>query len=429
MKKNRPKRKKKSRIVVYFLWGIIVLLLTGLASAVYFSVFYSGEFLNTEVNQTNNLQKANQTDSNFVKAVTKDSSDDYITFSNYNDFANYNVESLESLQPRYTGRRINIAIIGLDSRIGTNSNHADANHILSVLIDSGKIEVISVPRDTPANAGYDDSSGQNKLTVVRAARGRSAYLAELARIAQLDQIHYYVEVVFSQVVGFLEFLGYKDPKSTLQVLRSRKGLGGDDYQRCYNQAQFIRQMILKHYNKINGGLFEELFIRGALSLVSTNLTYDVVENIVSKLNMFGFPRSHSDIYIKIRPPMQMKFKVYDFTDHQIVDKLIKQIENFNIKHNEKDTNQVDIFSLLHTTLKLAESDTAKNPKRVLSRLSNFYNQRAWLQIEDRQEREIIRQRFENCLVSAYKKLNQPANALKVQEEIRLEREFFNLKYK
>ncbi|MFN3306829.1 MAG: LCP family protein, partial [Candidatus Kapaibacteriota bacterium] len=353
----------------------------------------------------------------------------YITFSNFNDFVNFDTLGPESLSPRYTGRRINIAIIGLDSRIGTNSNHADANHILSILVDSGKIEIISVPRDTPAHAGFDDSTGQNKLTVVRAALGRNAYLAELARIAQLDEIHYYIEVVFSQVVGFLEFLGYRDPKSTLQVLRSRKGLGGDDYQRCYNQAQFIRQMILKNFNKINNGLFGDLLIRGALSLVTTNLTYDVVDRIISKLNMYGFPRSQSDIYIKIRPPIQLKLKIYDFTDQQMVDKLVKQIEDFNTKHNERDTNRVDISAVLDKTLSLAEADTSKNPKRVISRLSNFYKQRAWLQIDNNHERESIRQRFENCLVSAYRKLNQPANASKVQEELRLEREFFNLKHK
>ncbi len=429
MKKVQPKKKRKSKIFIYFLWGMVFLLLIGLATAVYFSVFYPGENFKTDNYQTGNLISAKQTDSNFVKAVSQDSTDNYITFSSYNDFVNYDTQSAESLHPRYTGRRINIAIIGLDSRIGTNSNHADANHILSILVDSGKIEIISVPRDTPANAGFDDSTGQNKLTVVRAVLGRNAHLSELARIAQLDQIHYYVEVVFSQVVGFLEFLGYRDPKSTLQLLRSRKGLGGDDYQRCYNQAQFIRQMILKHFNKINDGLFGDLLIRGGLSLVSTNLTYDVVDRIVSKLNMYGFPRSQSDIYIKIRPPMQMKLKVYDFTDQQIVDRLIKQIENFNIKNNERDTNRVDVSALLHKTLSLAEADTAKNPKRVVTRLSNFYSQRAWLQIEDNKERETIRQRFENCLVSAYKKLNQPSNALRVQEEIRLEREFFNLKHK
>ncbi|MCX7909185.1 MAG: hypothetical protein N2560_06690, partial [Ignavibacteria bacterium] len=332
-----------------------------------------------------------------------------------------------SLQPRYTGRRINIAIVGLDSRIGTNSNHADANHILSILLDSGKIEIISVPRDTPADAGYHDSTGQNKLTVVRAARGRNAYLKQLARIAQLDQIHYYVEVGFSQVIGFLEFFGYRDPKSTLQVLRSRKGLGGDDYQRAYNQAQFIRQMILKNYSRINSGLTGELLIRGALVMVTTNLTYSDVDNIISKLNMFGFPRSGNDISIKIRPPIPIKFKVYDFTNEEVVGQLVNKIERFNKNHNEIDSIKVNVYKLLDKNLKLAENDTLKFPKRVISRLSVFYNQKSWLQIENIHEREEIRTRFERCLVSAYTKLRQFENAKQVVEQMRLERELFKLK--
>ncbi|MFN3269360.1 MAG: hypothetical protein ACK42G_02110, partial [Candidatus Kapaibacteriota bacterium] len=237
--------------------------------------------------------------------------------------------------------------------------------------------------------GYDDSTGQNKLTVVRASRGREFYLKELARIAQLDEIHYYVEVGFSQVIGFLEFFGFKDPKSTLQILRSRKGLGGDDFQRCYNQAQFIRQMILKNYHRVNGGLTASLLIRGGLALLSTNLTYSTVERIISQLNMFSFPRSEDDITIKIRPPMPIKYKVYDFTNQDLVDKLIEKIEHFNALHNEKDTIKIDVYHLLDKSLKLAEKDTFKFPKRVVSRLKVYYDQRAWLQIENPEQRESI----------------------------------------
>ncbi|ROL58296.1 hypothetical protein D9V84_00770 [Bacteroidetes/Chlorobi group bacterium Naka2016] len=417
-------KKKKSKLVLVLLWGIVVLICFGIAGIIYLGLFYHQD----DSTQPEQVSKADttkvKTDSNFIKAVTKDSTDEYLTYSNYEDFIKYDKTAGLGLQPRYTGRRINIAIVGLDSRIGTTSNHADANHILSILLDRGKIEIISVPRDTPADAGYDDSTGQNKLTVVRASRGREFYLKELARIAQLDEIHYYVEVGFSQVIGFLEFFGFKDPKSTLQLLRSRKGLGGDDFQRCYNQAQFIRQMILKNYHRVNGGLTASLLIRGGLALLSTNLTYSTVERIISQLNMFSFPRSEDDITIKIRPPMPIKYKVYDFTNQDLVDKLIEKIEHFNALHNEKDTIKIDVYHLLDKSLKLAEKDTFKFPKRVVSRLKVYYDQRAWLQIENPEQRESIRSRFESCLVSAYSKLNQIEKARQVQEELQLERELF-----
>lgn len=424
MKKSRRKT-FKSGFIKYFLWGSVIILLAGVSSVVYFSLF--NDFSYTVSEPVSKNEGNLKSDSSFLKAVLKDSVDDFVTYSTYKDFVEFDQNAGNSLQPRYTGRRINIAIVGLDSRIGSNSNHADANHVLSILLDSGKIEIISVPRDTPADAGYHDSTGQNKLTVVRASRGRDAYLVELARIAQLDQIHYYIEVSFSQVIGFLEFFGYRDPKSTLQVLRSRKGLGGDDFQRTYNQAQFIRQMILKNYHKVNTGVAGELLLRGGLALLTTNVNYDVLKIIISKLNMFGFPRSSEDIFVKIRPPIPIKFKVYNFTDDDIVSNLIRKVEQFNISHNEIDSVKVNVYYLLDKNLTFAERDTSKFPKRVIARLGTFYNQKSWLQIENLELREQIRTRFENCLVTAYNKLKQFDNANNVSEQMRLEREFFKLK--
>ncbi len=423
--KKRRRKTLKSSLIKYFLWGNVIILLAGVSSVVYFSLFNDFSFTGSEPVSKNegNLKS----DLSFEKAVFKDSVDDFVTYSTYKDFMEFDQNAGNSLQPRYTGRRINIAIIGLDSRIGSNSNHADANHIVSVLLDSGKIEIISVPRDTPADAGYHDSTGQNKLTVVRASRGRDAYLVELAHIAQLDQIHYYIEVSFSQVIGFLEFFGYRDPKSTLQVLRSRKGLGGDDFQRTYNQAQFIRQMILRNYHRVNSGLAGELLLRGGLALLNTNINYNVLKNTISKLNMFGFPRSSEDISIKIRPPIPIKFKVYNFTDDETVSHLIRKVEQFNINHNEIDSVKVNVYHLLDRNLTFAERDTSEFPKRVIARLGTFYSQKSWLQIENLELREQIRTRFENCLITAYNKLKQFDKANNVSEQMRLEREFFKLK--
>ncbi len=423
--KKRRRKTLKSSLINYFLWGNVIILLAGVSSVVYFSLFNDFSFTGSEPVSKNegNLKS----DLSFEKAVFKDSVDDFVTYSTYKDFMEFDQNAGNSLQPRYTGRRINIAIIGLDSRIGSNSNHADANHIVSVLLDSGKIEIISVPRDTPADAGYHDSTGQNKLTVVRASRGRDAYLVELAHIAQLDQIHYYIEVSFSQVIGFLEFFGYRDPKSTLQVLRSRKGLGGDDFQRTYNQAQFIRQMILRNYHRVNSGLAGELLLRGGLALLNTNINYNVLKNTISKLNMFGFPRSSEDISIKIRPPIPIKFKVYNFTDDETVSHLIRKVEQFNINHNEIDSVKVNVYHLLDRNLTFAERDTSEFPKRVIARLGTFYSQKSWLQIENLELREQIRTRFENCLITAYNKLKQFDKANNVSEQMRLEREFFKLK--
>lgn len=380
----------------------------------------------TSMTMTNSISK-NSKFNEFSKSTQPDSTDNYITLSE--PMEGYDEKAGNSTLFRYTGRRINIAITGLDSRIGTSSNHADANHILSILLDSGKIEIISIPRDTPADAGLPDSTGQNKLTVVRAVLGREAYHQELIKIAQLDKIHYYIELGFSQAIGILDFFGFRDSKSTLQVLRSRKGLSGSDFQRCYNQAQFIRQMILHYFNDIKSGFFSNLIIRGGLALVSTNLNFSKAIEIIKVLDNKNFPKSNDDITIKIRPPIGLKFKVYSLLSDEVLEKLKTKIELFNKEHNATDTIKIDVYKKLNTAISLIEADTIRAPKKVISALKTYYEQRAWLQIVDETQRDEIRNRIEACLTSAYLTLNKISKAKEVKEYFEIERKFFRNKIK
>lgn len=433
MSSTKRKKKKGRRTKSLAPWIMVALLLMFAVWSLYSTFFGRVEDVTfaskPATNDTTRNSNARQSDSNFVKAISYDSTDDYLTISEIGNNTEFDSYAGSPKTIRYTGRRINIAVVGLDSRLGALSNHADANHVVSILIDSGKIEIISVPRDTPANAGLHDSTGQNKLTVVRAVRGREFYLQELARITQIDKIHYYIEVGFSQVIGLLDFFGFKDSKSTLQVLRSRKGLGGDDYQRCYNQAQFIRQMILKHYDEINNGFFADVLIRGGLALLTTNLNNNAVKFIIGKLNASGFPKGPNDITIKIRPPLPIKFKIYDLSNEEVINKLKTKIEHFNQRNSEIDSIKVNVFARLDIVTKSASQDTLKRPKRAIQTLKPYYEQRAWLQIENQELREEIRTRFEKILISAYNRTKQFDNARKVLETIQSERELFNLKNK
>ena len=203
-------------------------------------------------------------------------------------------------------------MIGVDSRLGSAYKHADANHILSIIIDKGIIEITSIPRDTPADAGYEenDTLDLNRLTNVYPRKGREAYFKEAAMIAGLDRIHYYVELGFSQAMGILELLGYRQSSETLQVLRSRNVLGGDDFQRTYNQGQFIRQAVLNHFDKLTG-FFRGLVLRGGLSLVKTNLTYDKAAYIIDRLEKNNLTSDPDNITVRVRPAIPIKFKKFN----------------------------------------------------------------------------------------------------------------------
>jgi len=427
----RNKKEKKSGGFLLFLFFIIII------AAGYFFFFMDKaepKKYNEQIDTVALAEKARKAKEDFIKAVTDTTADTtekiIILSSPIQGKIPYEVDNNAARPYKfiYTGRRINISVTGLDNRIGTRSNHADANHVISVMLDSAKIEIISIPRDTPADAGIeDDTMGLNKLTIVRAVKGRSAYQKELALIAGVDKIHYYIEGGFSQVMGILEFFGYKDTKSTLQVLRSRTGLGGDDYQRSYNQGQFMRQMMLRHFDK-SKGFSGEVLIRGALTVLETNLSTAVVKDIIDRLEAKGFPRNRDDVVVKIRPPMYTKFKVYDFTDETVVQSLKNKIENFNESYIKDSTHSApDVYRIIKRKLNKAAQDSVKNPNNVIRSLSIMFAQRVWFQIEDPILRDSIRNDFGILLSGAYLKKNQVDKAKGVWAVINTERELMKNK--
>ncbi len=380
--------------------------------------------LTDSINSLDSVEEDHWIDSDLVKE------EEYILVSNPNDtgIIKYGIDDNagKNIRRIYKGRRINIALTGLDSRMGRRDNHADANHILSVLLDSGLVEIISIPRDTYADAGYDDTTGQNKLTVVRAAKGRKTYLKELARIAGLDRIHFYMEVSFSQFIGLVELFGVRNSHETLRVLRSRKGLGGDDYQRVYNQGQFIAQMIYKHFDKFSG-IFQDVLVRGGLFFVDSDLDASTANNIINTLEEKGFPKSTADLTVKIKPPIPIRYKVYDFTNEGVVSGLLNKVERFN--HNDSAVAGANPSKILWNAINRAVADsTAKRFKNVSNTLRPYFDQRAWMQVLDTSERNAIRKRLSLLLIDAYIKSKNDKEAQKVLKLYEAELEFYNTKF-
>jgi anionic cell wall polymer biosynthesis LytR-Cps2A-Psr (LCP) family protein len=430
--KQNPSNTKKEKIIL-----IVVVSLLLLSVGV---LLYSKMHTNTENNVSNNIDLATNDEKNsndFADTTIKnidnskiesDSSDATIPFADStNDYAEVDIAANNKNLPSYmvdknagkntnssyTGRRINISITGLDGRLGRLSKLADANHIVSILVDIGEIEIISIPRDTYCDLGYTDSTGLNKLTICRSNKGRQRYHKELCRIAKVNRIDYWVEFGFSQAMGIIEFLGYKEPQNTLQVLRNRKGLGGDDYQRCYTQGQFIRQAILSHFGKFTG-TFGGILARAGIQLVETNLTGDKAVEIIDLLEKKGFPKSSNAVRVQVRPAVNIAYKVYDFSDDENIDKITKKIEKFNNPRFKGDIDHpqpiVNVEKKLNDALKSAVADSAKKPTRVISKLNPYFEQRAWYQVKDKAARERIRNEFGILLSNAYLKKNNKAEA-------------------
>lgn len=317
----------------------------------------------------------------------------------------------------YSGRRINVAVTGVDSRLGSRYKHADANHVLSILPDQGIVEIYSVPRDTYADVGLEDST-LNKLAVLRAKNGRTAYLTEMARITGLDRIHYWMEVGFSQAIGIIEWLGYKNSHNTLQVLRSRKVFDGGDWQRTYTQGQFIKQSLLKSYNNYSG-VFGDVVLLGGLSLVDTNIDLADVKEILRQLRKNNFGKE-DDVTVSVRPQFKFRYKKFDFDDAETIAYLQGQVDS-------DDSSKVDISELVagKLTARIAKArEKQKYPWKVISLLDTYFDQKAWLQISDKQERHEIREELKTLLAGAYRKRNNNDKANEIEEVIDRESKMF-----
>lgn len=429
--KERKERKRKFLIFIFTFVGLLLL----------FIGYNYQQKISTNTNdlkfdsaftvQTDPLKNKEKIDTSVVEIIEQSILDStYLPSTDSNEVLGLDAGSNVSTQNKYTGRRINIAVTGVDSRLGSRFKHADANHIISILLDIGKIEIISVPRDTPAEAGFPEESGQNKLTVTRQALGRTGYLKTLANIAGIDKIHYYVEFGFSQAMGIIDWLGYKDKSSTLQVLRSRTGLGGDDFQRCYNQGQFIRQNILKNFNKLNG-IMGTILVPPLLMIVDTDLSSSNIFSILEELKKADFGKPE-DITVQVKPRLGVKFKVYDFTNQETVDNLKQKIEHFNIynKHIDSTTKtnvQTTVSNSLYNLIQNNTKDTLKNPTKVINNLSAIFEQKSWLQINDSTKRNDYRNKIAELLIVSYTKKNKLDKVKQIKEYIELEDKLYENK--
>jgi anionic cell wall polymer biosynthesis LytR-Cps2A-Psr (LCP) family protein len=319
--------------------------------------------------------------------------------------------------PRPAGRVVNLLVAGIDARLGEHSGRADANHVVRFFLDSGCVEVISIPRGTYADAGYPDTSQFNMIANVRTARGQTAYLNEAAKIAQVSKIDYWVEFGFSQAIGLLELMGYKDnASSTLRVLRSRKAYATGDFQRSYNQGQFIRQAILRTFDKTDD-ILGQLAMRAALVIVETNLTYDATQYLLNELRSHGFSSTTGQrAWVRMKPEMISRFQVFDF-DSSGVNNLDAQISK-RVDPTIPDSvakRAADYERRLSGIIEKAAADSAKSPRKVITSLHRPFSQRSWLQIQDKRRRAAMKNRICGLLISAYSRTGQQNSVAQVQQ--------------
>jgi len=325
------------------------------------------------------------------------------------------------------GRKVSVSIVGVDSRMSENVEHADANHVVTFWLDSGIVEITSIPRDTPCDAGFS-GSGRNILANLYAHGGRERYLREVAALAGVDTIEYWAEVGFSQARGLLELIGFRDNSAeALRVLRSRKVFNSGDFQRSFNQGQFLRQMLLRHFDRLEG-LTGNLLVRAGLALVETNLTVDVIDSLGDMLRRSGFPRDGASVRVAIKPTYYAKLAVFNFTDSVTLGNLLSRIDEkgsrMGLTQREADST-FEIFRMrLHDVIARSAADSGRSPLRVIARLRRPFEQRIWWQLSDRTERNGVRAEMGRRLADAYDRARKPDAAERVRKVVRFEEQTF-----
>ena len=331
--------------------------------------------------------------------------------------------------PMPSGRVVNVLITGIDSRLGQKSARADANHIVRFFLDSGQIEIISIPRGTFALIRKGDTTGGNIIANVRSIYGQERYIKEVKKIAGISSIDYYIEFGFSQAMGIIELLGYDDNSaSTLRVLRSRKAFATGDHQRSYNQGQFIRQAILKVFDRTDG-MLGQIGIRAALALASTNLSYDATSYILTELKNHGFSSASSQkIWVRMKPNYLASMKLFNFdsSNVHIIEKQIEKKVKYMIADSSRKTPAGYERRIKHLVKKVS-ADTAKSPIRVINALAFPYKQKSWLQIKDKSERLIVRNSICNMLIQAYNKTGKFNESKEIIDFIELDNKVRTIK--
>lgn len=309
--------------------------------------------------------------------------------------------------PPIRGRLINVLIIGIDSRLSVRDARGDALHLVTINPDSAVVEIMSIPRDTYCDLGYPDTTSFNIIANAKFA-GNEGLMRKVSELTKRGTVKYYIEVGFSQAMGILEILGYKEPVKTLQFLRTRRTLAGGDIQRAHNQAVFLRQNLIDKF-PIMTGATGDVIISAGLNFVTTNLTREFCLGLVYNLEQRGFPQHRPDaVRLRMLPIYNIRLKDMS-ADSTTVHNTLSRVERALGDNASQSRN---VLAFLRNVNKKAAADSAR-PGKVIHRLARLTEQRAWLQIRDKETRIGVRDTMMSMLERAYRKVGKIEQAEKV----------------
>jgi anionic cell wall polymer biosynthesis LytR-Cps2A-Psr (LCP) family protein len=309
-----------------------------------------------------------------------------------------------STKPAIGGRVINILLLGIDSRLNVRNARADAIHLFTINPDSAIVEIMSIPRDTYCDLGYPDTTTFNIIANARAL-GYQGFMKRVGELTNRSNVKYYIEVGFSQAMGVLEILGYKDPVSTLKFLRTRKSLPAGDVQRSHNQATFLRQNLMSKFSLLTGAT-GDLILTAGLNFVTTNLTKEYCLGLIYALQQRAFPNNRADaVRLRMLPIYKIRLKEMS-SDSLTVAQTIQRSKRIL---GDDESPNVNVAEYLRRANRESIQDSSR-PGQVIHRLERLAEQHAWIQIQDSRARAGIRDTLLTLLERAYRKAGKTDKA-------------------
>jgi len=311
---------------------------------------------------------------------------------------------------------INVLLIGLDARKGSDEAHCDAIHMFSINTKAESLVITSVPRGTVVyipGGPYDETDYY--VSNACAFAGLDYGVSQIEKITQ-KKADFVVTVGFSQVMGVLRLMELPTTE-TLQWLRHRHSYGIGEPQRIHNQAVFMKDMIISQLDRFRSDL--TLPVQYLLyKTVNTDMDFATGRTLLEYLLTIKIDERSDDIVLRMRPYYETVDYHFDIENPEA--QIAEIAERLDLVLNEDDFSgqteeevQADLVSYLEYRL--------YDPEPI----ADVMDQMLWLQVADETLREQYHYDFlVRYLIEEYSEDNE--GAIDIISDYILEKETLEL---
>ena len=270
---------------------------------------------------------------------------------------------------------VNILLLGVDARKGDKNPRCDAIHLLSLDLKKNQITITSVPRGTVV--GFLNIATQSAyLGNMCHLKGVDFAVNEIKKITNIKP-DYVIKVGFSQTLGILRKL--KLPTvPTLQFLRNRRfGIG--DNQRSYNQAMFINDMYVNHFEDIFKMPKPVRYL--SFKLLDTEMPYEVANYLLEVLNERKIHQNPDNIILVTKPSRHPNVKEIHYNSNLYQNPEDWQDKEYNLYQKNLLNYLYNLISSGFRFLQAGKTDYAHK------KIKTPFEQKLWLQVENEKERQ------------------------------------------